>query len=403
MNRTKIAVIGTFDSKGDCLRYLCEKIREYGMVPYSIDLGVNPPEQKADVRIASEYPYPLGFKKADCVAWNAKHARDYVLELAGKDEIGGIITIGGGQGTELAREVFEALPIGFPKLMLSTIANLEGSISQFHGVKDTAVMNSIVDIAGLNEILKTELSVAAGAICGMVRHRRPIRSTRPIVGISCWGVVTPCVEMVRRKLEENGFEVLVFHANGFGGEMLETLIREGRIYAVADLALPEITMPAAGSDHAEITGRLENAVKKGIPMIVAPGGADMVHVCKPQKMPEIFKGRKEYWHTKDVLFVRSTVEDSRKFAQILTKKLAAAGPYTKLLLPLKGTSMEAVSGAPLYDPESDAALFEGLHQGLDGKIPVIDVNRNINSDDFAWMAANELLGLIEQYRKDKKE
>lgn len=399
MNRTKIAVVGTFDSKGPELKFLCDEISKIGFLPFSIDVGVNVPAVQADFRIADAYPYAFGYTKSDCIEANTRHASEMIRKMIVDSEIGGIISIGGGQGTGIANGIFRDLPIGFPKFLLSTIANLEGSIAQFKGVKDLAVMNSIVDIAGMNVILKSELSAAAAAICGMVEYHREMFCDRPVVGITCWGVITPCVEMVRAKLEGEGYEVLVFHANGAGGEMLEALIKEGKISAVADIALPEITMPLAGSDHAVIPDRLENAVKLGIPLVVVPGGADMVHVLKPQKMPKSFEGRKKYWHTKEVLFVRSTAEDSRAFAQCISEKLQKAGEYTELILPLEGTSMEAVAGAPLCDPEADRALFEALHKGLDDRIPVIDVKRNINNEEFADIVAKELIKLINKKRQ----
>lgn len=398
------AVVGTFDTKGIEFSYLISCLQAFGVQTIAVDVGTRPsseiiPDYRAADLLDSK---ELGRKtKEDRMRCLAAEANRIIEKLVGEGTVHGVISMGGGQGTFLAREVLSHLPIGFPKVLVSTLAHMKDSASQFQGLNDTLVMNSLVDIAGLNQVLKDILQQAAGALSGMLFNQLEEKKSvpKPAVGISCWGVTTPCVNQVRKRLEEQGYEVYAFHANGEGGAMLEKFVKEGLLCGVADLTLSEITMPMADSYQEPVTGRLETDGPYPVPRVVVPGGVDMV--LRGREELAALTDRKVYYHTPDVIFVRSSREENERFAAEICRRLEQlTGPVT-VMLPLEGISMADSPDGPLYDPGTDRVLFQNLRENLSVGIPVIEMPCNINDTSFADKAAEVLINKMKMEEKKR--
>lgn len=401
------AVIGTFDTKGKEFAYLTACLEAFGVETVTVDVGTGPSlELDADYRMSEligEEILKAGpkEKRMKCLAAKADRV---IGKLVSEGAIQGVISMGGGQGTFLAREIFSHIPIGFPKILVSTLAHMKDSAAQFGGLNDTLVMNSLVDIAGLNGVLRNVLRQAAGALAGMLANQSeaPEEVAKPAVGISCWGVTTPCVNEVRSVLEEHGYEVYAFHANGEGGAMLERFVKQGLLCGVADITLSEITMPMAGSYQETVPERLETEGPEPIPRVVVPGGLDMV--LRGREELKTLPGRKTYYHTPEVVFVRSTPQENALFAAEICRRLGQlTGPVT-LMLPQNGVSMADSPEGPLYEPETDQVLFGGLRDNLPEGIRLIEMPCNINDKDFADKIAEELIDKMEmEEKKDDSE
>lgn len=398
-----VAVLGTFDTKGQEFQYLMECLRDFQISVVTIDVGTGDPVSVVPDYRAAESPACRCTKRPPKEEWMemlAREAASYLEKLIGRREVDGVISMGGGQGTFLANRVFRTLPVGMPKVLMSTLALLKDSAEQFLGLNDTMVINSLVDIAGLNKILKMNIRKAAAAMAGMAGcgPQTAEGSDRPAVGISCWGVTTPCVEAVRRVLERHGYEVYIFHANGEGGAMLERFARDGLLKGVADITLSEVTMPLAGSYQDAVPERLTCAGKAGIPQVVVPGGVDMVLRHK-EELSALSK-RKVYRHTPEVVFVRSSKEENVRFAKVIAEKLNRASGDITVLIPQKGLSMADRPGGPLYEPETDRVLFKTLKDQLLPQIKVLEMDCHITDTRFGETAAEIL---IEKMKEEEKK
>jgi uncharacterized protein (UPF0261 family) len=282
-----------------------------------------------------------------------------------------------------------ALPIGFPKLMVSTLAS--GNTSQYVGVKDIVMFPSIVDVAGLNRISRQILSRAAGAICGMVETEIPKSEDKPVIVASQFGNTTDCVNHARRILEQRGYEVLVFHATGTGGRTMESLIETGLIAGVLDITTTEWADELVGGILSAGPTRLEAAAKHAVPAIVTPGCLDMVNFGPPDTVPDKFAGRRFYQHNPQVTLMRTTAEECSRLGEAVAARLnQSKGPVT-LLLPLKGISVISAEGGAFHDPAADKALFDSLKGNLRKDNEVIELNCNINEPSFAEACVRALL------------
>jgi uncharacterized protein (UPF0261 family) len=321
-----------------------------------------------------------------------------------------VISLGGGGGTAIATAGMRALPLGFPKLMVSTLAS--GNTAQYVGVKDIVMMPSIVDVAGLNRISRAVLTRAAGAICGMVESvsSSPSSSSaraegeedeegegdsdKPIVVASMFGNTTDCVQKAKTILEGAGYEVLVFHATGIGGKTMESLIESGLVAGVLDVTTTEWADELCGGFLGAGPTRLEAAARRGVPAIVAPGCLDMVNFHAPESVPAKFAGRTFYKHNPQVTLMRTNAEECAQLGKILAEKVnLSTGPVT-VLLPLRAISVISAPGQPFHDPAADAALFTAIKSHLRKGIPVIELDCAINDAIFAEACAEALLGLI---------
>lgn len=393
-----IAVLGTLDTKGEEHGFVAGLIRKRGHKTLVIDVGaLTPPTIKPDVtrdEVAHAANIDLAAlvskrDRGETVAAMARGATQIIRQLACQKQIDGIISLGGGGGTAIATAAMRALPIGFPKIMVSTLAS--GNISPYVGVKDIVMFPSIVDVAGLNRISRPILTRAAGAICGMVELEPSPGADRPVIAASMFGNTTDCVQMAKTILEREGYEVLVFHATGTGGRTMESLIETGMVAGVLDITTTEWADELVGGVLAAGPTRLEAAARNGVPAIVTPGCLDMVNFGPPETVPPNFKGRRFYQHNPHVTLMRTTPDECGQLGKILAEKVnLSTGPVT-VLFPTRAISVISARGQCFYDPDADVALINAIRSNLRKDINFIEVDCEINEPSFAEACARTLL------------
>jgi len=401
-----IAVAGTFDTKGKEFLYVKELIEELGLKTYMINTGVFDSEIEVDVsnkEIAKEAGYDIDdivSRRDRAMATEAlsKGMELLIPRLYAEGKFDGIISFGGSGGTSLVTPAMRALPIGVPKMMVSTMAS--GNVSQYVGTSDIIMMPSIVDVAGLNKISKTIFKNAVLAIAGMVGMADKIKEVeedeKPLIAATMFGVTTPCVDFAKEYLEERGYELLVFHATGTGGKTMESLIDAGFFKGVLDITTTEWCDEIVGGVLGAGPNRLEAAGRNHVPQVVSVGALDMVNFGPIDTIPEKFKSRNLYKHNPTVTLMRTTVEENIKFGQKIAEKLNASFGKTVLILPLKGVSMIDAPGQPFYGSKEDEALFDTLKNNIDkDKVNIVEMDNNINEKAFAQRAAEELIKMLE--------
>jgi uncharacterized protein (UPF0261 family) len=393
-----IAILGTMDTKGVEHGFVREIIRQRGHNVLVIDVGsmgeprLEPDITRAEVSAAAGVDFAALAAKQDrgeAVAAMSRGAPIVLAKLAQENRIDGVISLGGGGGTAIATAAMRALPIGFPKLMVSTLAS--GNTAPYVGVKDIVMFPSIVDVAGLNRISRQLLARAAGAICGMVETKPVAAEDKPIIVATQFGNTTACIERARKTLEAAGYEVLVFHATGTGGRTMESLIETGMVAGVLDITTTEWADELVGGILGAGSTRLEAAARNGVPAVVSTGCLDMVNFGPPESVPAKFKGRKFYQHNPQVTLMRTTPEECAQLGRIVAGKLnLSTGPVT-VLLPLRGGSVIGAPGGPFHDPDADAALYSALKTGLRKDLQVKALDCNVNDPAFADACAQTLL------------
>jgi uncharacterized protein (UPF0261 family) len=396
-----IAVVGTLDSKGHEHAFVAEEIKANGHTPILIDLGtgsdpqVTPDYTRFDVAAANGTDLQSLIDKQDrgeCVVAMSKAAPVFVSQLVKDGKIDGIISLGGGGGTALGTSVMRELPIGFPKVMVSTLAS--GNTAHYVGTKDIVMIPSIVDVAGLNRISKTIFKNAAGAICGMVDSaQQEAGESKPLIVASMFGNTTDCINHAAKILEDAGYEVLIFHATGMGGKTMESLIESGMVAGVLDITTTEWADELLGATLSAGPTRMDAMTKAKVPAVVSPGCLDMANYGERDTLPAEFEDRTIYIHNPQVTLLRTNTEECAQLGKIIAEKANANSAPTAILNPLKTVSVISAEGQPFYDPEADKALFEAIHSNA--KVEVIDYNEEINSPVFAEAAANKLLELID--------
>jgi uncharacterized protein (UPF0261 family) len=398
-----VVIIGTLDTKGQEVEFLRESIIGHQCVPIVLDVGIlNPPTTVADIlreRVALAGGSNLEelLRRKDrrlAVQTMILGAAELLRGLNKQDELSGIIAIGGGTGTHIGMGVMRTLPLGLPKLMVSTVASRD--MSNLIGTKDITVMHSVVDILGLNAVSKKILSNAAAAIAGMAKQGGKISSDKPIIGLTSFGFITQGAMRVKTMLEGLGYEVAPFHANGTGGMAMEDLIDQGLISGVMDLALHEFADALYGGYCGDIgPGRLESAGRIGLPQLVVPGGLDCIvlEFNSVETMPPDLRDRKVFWY--DFRSgVRTNREDMARLAATISGKLNRANGPTRVMIPMKGFSEADAIGAPLYEPITNQAFLSALKSGLNPEIEVIEVNAHINDAEFAEAAVSTLNSMM---------
>lgn len=321
-----------------------------------------------------------------------------VERLYAEGRLDGIIGLGGSGGTTLVTQAMRRLPIGVPKVMISTVAS--GDTRQYVGAVDITMMYSVVDIAGLNHFSCRILSNAAGAIAGMVTAHipEPDSDARPLIGATMFGVTTPAVDHARARLEERGYEVLVFHATGTGGESMEELVKAGMLSGVLDLTTTELADELVGGICAAGPDRLRVAAREGLPQVVSLGALDMVNFGAKETVPEQFRDRNLYEHNASITLMRTRPEECRELGRRIGERLnGASGPLT-VFVPRRGVSMIATQGGPFYDPDADEALVTSLTETLNDDVDVRMLDAAINDDRFAEDMADTLVEHIESRR-----
>jgi uncharacterized protein (UPF0261 family) len=397
-----IAILGTMDTKGEEHAYVADLVRKRGHKTLVIDVGaLEPPKLKPDVT-RDEIATAAGVNLNDLVARRDRGETVKAMSLGApivltrllhENRIDGVISLGGGGGTSIATAAMRALPIGFPKLMVSTLAS--GNTAQYLGVKDIVMFPSIVDVAGLNRISREILARAAGAICGMVETSPPEGAEdKPIIVASMFGNTTNCVQHAKKILESEGFEVLVFHATGTGGRTMESLIEAGMVDGVLDITTTEWADELVGGFLGAGPHRLEAAAKTGTPAVVTPGCLDMVNFYAPDSVPERFRNRRFYQHNPQVTLMRTTPDENAELGRVIAQKLNASLGPVSVLLPTKAISVISAPGQSFHDPEADAALFAAIKRNLRADIDAVELENEINDPAFAEACARTLLGLI---------
>lgn len=390
------------DTKGEEHAFVAELIKRRGHKVLVIDVGaLEEPKLKPDIsreEIAAAAGVNLSElierrDRGETIKVMSQGAPIVLTRLLHENRIDGVIALGGGGGTSIATAAMRAMPIGFPKLMVSTLAS--GNTAQYLGVKDIVMFPSIVDVAGLNRISRVILTRAAGAICGMVESSPALGKTdKPIIVASMFGNTTNCVQHAKKILEEKGYEVLVFHATGVGGRTMESLVEAGMVSGVLDITTTEWADEFVGGFLGAGPHRLEAAAKTGTPAVVTPGCLDMVNFHGPESVPDRFKGRTFYQHNPQVTLMRTTPEENAELGKIIAQKLnASIGPVT-VLLPRKAISVISAPGQKFHDPAADQALFDTLKSNLRPGIEVLEMDCEINDPQFAEACAFALLRKI---------
>jgi uncharacterized protein (UPF0261 family) len=327
--------------------------------------------------------------RGQAVAAMARGAQRIVPELFAEKRFDGIMALGGGGGTSVACGAMRTLPLGVPKVMVSTVAGSD--VSGYVGVKDIVMVPSIVDVSGINRISREVFAKAAGAICGMLETDVPTGEDKPLVAASMFGNTTQCVEAAKKILEAAGYEVLVFHATGTGGRTMESLIETGLIDGVLDVTTTEWADELVGGVLAAGPSRLEAAARNGVPAIVTPACLDMVNFWAPETIDKKFDGRTFYPHNPNITLMRTTPQECARLGEILAQKLnLSTGPVT-VLIPQKGLSVIDAPGGPFWLPEADQALAAALKKNLRPDIPVVEMDVNVNDPEFSRRCAETLL------------
>lgn len=399
-----IAVLGTLDTKGREHAFVAERIRGRGHQTLLIDVGtgaepaVTPDVTRAAVAAAGGIDLAAIAARGDrgeCVSAMAEAAPRLLERLVADGKIQGVIALGGGGGTAIASAAMRPLPIGFPKLIVSTLAS--GNTAHYVGTSDIAMMPAVVDVQGLNRISRTILSRAAGAICGMVEADVAAGDDKPLVVASMFGNTTKCIEAAIPLLEQAGYEVLVFHATGTGGRAMEALIASGLVAGVLDVTTTELADELVGGVLSAGPERLDAAAKHGVPAIVAPGCLDMVNFGEQASVPKQFTDRHFYVHNPQVTLMRTNADESAALGRLVASKLnASRGPVT-VLIPRRGISVISAAGGPFHDAAADAALFSALETSLRPDIPRRSLDCDINDPAFARACVEALLENIRHH------
>lgn len=307
----------------------------------------------------------------------------------------GILAMGGTGGTSVATAAMRTLPVGVPKLMLSTVGG--GDVSAYSGTKDITFMPSIVDVSGINRISGTIYANAAGAIAGMVQVDAPqVQNDKPLVTASMFGNTTTCVDAARAVLEANNFEVLVFHSTGVGGHTMEDLIADGYIAASMDITTTELADYVCSGVFSAGGERCLAASRAGIPAVLVPGCVDMANFWGIDTVPDKYRGRNLYEWNPNITLLRTNVEENVQMGEMLAAAANAATAPVAIVLPLKGVSMLDSPGGRFWDPEADGACFDAIRQNLRSDIPVYELDHNINDPEFSQAVADTLMGLFDE-------
>lgn len=396
-----VILLGTLDTKGGEYAYLRDRVTAAGCETVMINAGVLGDPQypvefsRHDVAAAAGADIDKLMAAGDrgsAVTTMAEGAAAVARRLYDAGRLDGIVGMGGSGGSSVISRAMRELPVGVPKLLLSTMAS--GDVSSFVGTSDIAMMYSVVDIAGINDLSARILGNAAAAVAGMAQSHETFvgaETTRPLVGVTMYGTTTPCIEHARPVLEAAGFELLVFHATGAGGRSMESLMQSGYITAVFDATTTELMDEVAGGTLTAGPDRLETAGSLGLPQVVSVGSYDQITFTPPDAVPVAYRTRTTYAHNPSITLVRSNPTEAAEFGRLLARKLnAARGPVT-LFVPLKGASSYAVAGGVFYDPDADEALVSSLRTHVEPPVELVEVDTDINHPAFATAMARRLI------------
>lgn len=401
----RVLIIGTFDSKGPEFAFLRERILENGCDVIAVNTGVEGSTELFPIAIEADAVSAEGGEslaalreigdRGKAISVMSEGAAVVAQRLFDEGRFDGVIGMGGSGGTGIVTAAMRALPIGVPKVCVSTLA--AGDVSPFVGAKDVVMIPSIVDVAGVNRILRTILSRAAGAVCGMVAAKIPeATDERPLIAASMFGNTTDCVDACREALDGHGYETLVFHATGTGGRVLESLASAGLVDAVLDITTTEWADEICGGILSAGPERLDAAGRLGLPHLIVPGCLDMCNFGPMSTVPERHRksDRKFYEWTDAVTLMRTTVDENRQLGEIFARKASAARGPVAFLIPLRGVSVLDADEGLFCDREADAAFTTALKSALREDVPVVELDANINDAEFSTKAVEMMLELI---------
>ncbi|UCE48680.1 MAG: Tm-1-like ATP-binding domain-containing protein [Phycisphaerales bacterium] len=406
----KICMIGAFDTKGPEYAFLRECIRARGHDVLTVNTAV--------LGSTDLFPVDVEAKKiAEAAGTSLERLREdkdrgramkvmcagapaIVKSLHEEGKIDGIIGMGGTGGTTIVTAAMRALPVGVPKVCVSTAAS--GDVSAYVGTKDIAMIPSIVDVAGINRISRIVFSCAAGAICGMA-EAEPAQSDqdKPVITASMFGNTTQCVNACAEKLSAKGYEVLIFHATGTGGRTMEDLVREGLVDAVLDITTTEWADTVCGGVFDAGQERLDAPGKMGIPHLIVPGCVDMANFGGFDTVPDKYRKAKRtfYEWNPSITLMRTNKQENEKMGRIFAQKANAASGPVAFLIPLKGVSILDADGQPFCDRDADEVMFEAIKANLKKDVTVVEMDNNINDPEFSAKAVEMMLDLIEQAKR----
>ena len=400
-----IYLIATLDTKGVEAGWIRESLMRQGHRVTLVDVGssgdpqVDPDIDRAMVFEVAGTSWSVvrsDQDRGEAVAAAARGVAQLIRQHADQGLVEGVLSIGGSAGTSIGTSAMRALPLGIPKVMVSTMAS--GQVRPYVADKDLCMINSVVDIAGINRVSRIVLSQAADAMSGMVNGRKQVfaeasPTEKPLVVASMFGVTTPCVQVARGVLEQAGYEVLIFHATGTGGQAMESLIREGLIAGVLDITTTELADELVGGVLTAGPGRLTAASEFGVPQVISVGALDMVNFGSPETVPQKFADRLFYQHNPVVTLMRTSVSECRQLGKEVGRKVAMSNGPAEVLFPRQGVSAIDAEGQAFEDQEARMALLEGLKSTCGAaRMEVMDAH--INDPEFAQAAAQRLLSLM---------
>jgi uncharacterized protein (UPF0261 family) len=395
-----VYVVGTHDTKGEELAFLAGRIAAEGLPVVRVDVGTRTSAADVDVRadaVASAHPggasVVLGGddRGASVTAMGEAFARF----LAARDDVGAIVGIGGGGGTSIVTAGMRQLPYGVPKLMVSTLAS--GDVSAYVDISDIVFMPSVTDMAGLNGLSRVILHNAAMAVAGMAKHPADWKAEKPSVGLTMFGVTTPCVTAIADHLRAD-FDCIVFHATGTGGRTMEKLADSGLLAGVIDMTTTEVCDLLFGGVLPATEDRFGAIARTGIPYVGSVGALDMINFWAPETVPAAFQGRTQYRHNPNVTLVRTTAEECRRIGAFIGERLNRCEGEVRFLIPEKGVSSLDREGGPFFDPEADAALFSAIEQTVrqTGRRRIKRLPMHVNDPAFAAAAVAAFLEISGQ-------
>lgn len=400
-----VYILATLDTKGPEAAFVRDLLADLGVEALLVDTGclgepaVKPDVPREQVFAAAGTSLPEMREhndRGEAVTRAADGAQKLIAKLHADGGVDGVLGLGGSAGTTIGTAAMRALPLGVPKVMLSTLAS--GQTRPYVGGKDVLMLNSVVDISGINRISRVVLSEAAAAMAGLVKLRpseQPSNGDRPLIAATMFGVTTPCVQRAQKLLEEAGYEALVFHATGNGGEAMEGLIADGLIAGVLDITTTELADELVGGILSAGPMRLTAAGRRGVPQVISVGATDMVNFGPLPTVPERFRDRQFYEHNTTVTLMRTTPEENAQIGrEIGTKAASSTGP-TAILLPLRGVSAIDQDGQPFDDRDARQALFQSIRDNR-GNAELIEIDAHINDVAFADATARKLLGMLQE-------
>lgn len=396
MSKTVYA-IATMDSKGAELAFVADCLRQAGLSVRTVDVGTHaPPSVAPDVdrtQVLGGNLLPSEGDRGQAIAAMSGALRDWLLREVEQQRVAGVIGIGGSGGTALITTAMRELPIGMPKVMVSTMAS--GNTAPFVDCSDITMIYSVVDVAGLNAVSRKVFTNAAHALAGMVERAAASDVAQPTLGMTMFGVTTPCVNAVREQLEARGFDCLVFHATGTGGRAMEKLVASEMIQGVLDLTTTEVADEVVGGIMRAGPNRFDTLLRKEIPLVFSLGAVDMVNFGSLDSVPERFRGRRLLSHNPQITLMRTTEEENGQIARWMADKWNQSTSPLRILIPEGGVSSLDAPGQPFHDPAADAALFDELQSRLNSGDDrrLVRLPFHINDPAFASAAVEHFMEL----------